>query len=194
MFRAVPLSIIRSFSLYTQHSCMSYRFANSSQAVWHIPLLCVQWKTFVDGHRNCPKHVEIYSQNKLEKLVHLVGFIIRIYHDARSPERRISFLRCKSPTVSRSDPVSYWMYAGLFPWGKAAGVCCLMHTSVWHRDQKWEKLYLPWTEATLTPFLIVVEECHSVLRDWLHGALISEAAIRLHGGVFIRRGKSSAVL
>jgi len=38
---------------------------------------------------NCPKHVEIYSENKFEKLVRLVGFIIRIYHDARSPERHI---------------------------------------------------------------------------------------------------------
>jgi hypothetical protein len=30
--------------------------------------------------RNCPKHVEFYSKNKFEKFVHLVGFIIRIYH------------------------------------------------------------------------------------------------------------------
>jgi len=29
MFRAVPLSIIRSFSLYTQQCYMSYRFADS---------------------------------------------------------------------------------------------------------------------------------------------------------------------
>jgi len=29
-------------------------------------------------------------KNKFEKLVHLVGFIIRIYHDARSPERQIN--------------------------------------------------------------------------------------------------------
>jgi len=42
-----------------------------------------------DGQRNCPKHVVFYSKNKFEKLVHLVGFIIRIYHDARSPERQI---------------------------------------------------------------------------------------------------------
>jgi len=35
---------------------------------------------------NCPKHVEFYPKNKFEKLVNLVGFIIRIYHDARSPE------------------------------------------------------------------------------------------------------------
>ena len=26
---------------------------------------------------------------KFEKLLHVVGFIIRIYHDARSPERQI---------------------------------------------------------------------------------------------------------
>jgi hypothetical protein len=58
-----------------------------SKPVWHIPLLCVQWKTPDDGQRNCPKHVGFYSKNKFVKLVHLVGFIIRIYHDARSPER-----------------------------------------------------------------------------------------------------------
>jgi len=29
-----------------------------------------------------------YSKNIFEKFVHLVGFIIRIYHDARSPERQ----------------------------------------------------------------------------------------------------------
>ena len=43
-----------------------------------------------DGQRNCPKHVEFYSKNKFEKLVHLVGFIIRIYHDAQSYERQNS--------------------------------------------------------------------------------------------------------
>ena len=31
MFRTFPLSIIRSFSLYTQQWCMSHRFADSSQ-------------------------------------------------------------------------------------------------------------------------------------------------------------------
>jgi len=43
-------------------------------------------KTPDDGQRNCPKHVEFYSKNKLEKLVYLVGFIIRICHDTRSSE------------------------------------------------------------------------------------------------------------
>jgi hypothetical protein len=46
--------------------------------VWHIPLLCGQWKTPDDGQRNCPKHVEFHSKNYFEKLVHLVGFNIRI--------------------------------------------------------------------------------------------------------------------
>jgi len=80
MFRTVPLSIIRSFSLYTQQAV--------SKPVWHIPLLRVQWKSPDDGQRNCPKHVEFYFKNKFEKLVHLVGFVIRIYHDARSRERQ----------------------------------------------------------------------------------------------------------
>jgi len=48
-----------------------------SKPVWQISLLCVQWKTPDDGQRNCPKHVDFHSKNKFEKLVHLVGFIIR---------------------------------------------------------------------------------------------------------------------
>ena len=43
-----------------------------SKPVRHTPLLCVQWKTPDDGQRNCPKHVEFYSKNKFEKLVHLL--------------------------------------------------------------------------------------------------------------------------
>jgi hypothetical protein len=31
-------------------------------SVWHIPLLCVQWKTPDDVQRNCPKHVEFLSK------------------------------------------------------------------------------------------------------------------------------------
>ena len=120
MSRTAPLSIIRSFSLFTQQWYMSYRFADcwqlacrirtepvsswscsqaASKPVWHIPLLCVQWKTHDHEQRNCPKHVKFYSKNKFEKLMHLVGFIIRIYHDVQSAECQIcyriqSFLLC----------------------------------------------------------------------------------------------------
>ena len=156
VFRTVPVSIIRSFSLYTQQWYMSYMFADSfwagsgwkrvtealrfgaltifmaffnnniliikptrcnnfsnlflewnstcfrqflcpswvfhcthSKPVWHKPLPRAQWKTPDDGQRNCPKHVEFLSKNKFEKLVHILGFIIRIYHDAPSLERKI---------------------------------------------------------------------------------------------------------
>ena len=41
------------------------------------------------GTGNCPKHVEFYPKNKFEKFLHLVGFIVRICHEARSPERQI---------------------------------------------------------------------------------------------------------
>ena len=53
----------------------SWSFSQTvSKLVWHKPLLCVQWKTPDDGQRNCPKHIEFYSKNKFEKLVHLFGF------------------------------------------------------------------------------------------------------------------------
>jgi hypothetical protein len=99
MFRTVPLSIVRTYSLYTQLWYMSYRFVDSFRAatgsgwnwvpywscsqavykpVWYTPLLSVQWITLYDGQRNCPKHVEFHFQKKkIEKLLHLVGFIIR---------------------------------------------------------------------------------------------------------------------
>jgi len=101
MFRTVPLSIIRSFSLCTQQWYMSYKFADSLRVgsgrnVLILLASCMTYtiavctvKTPDDGQRNCLKHVEFYSKNKFEKLVHLVGFVIRIYHDARSPERQI---------------------------------------------------------------------------------------------------------
>jgi hypothetical protein len=113
MFRTVPLSIIRSFSQYTQQWYMPYSFADSlragsgscSQAVcriiWHTPLLCLQWKTLDDGQRNCPKHVEFHSKNKFEELVHLIGFIIR----------NVSW--CTVTWTSNTDeyqPASQWTY------------------------------------------------------------------------------------
>jgi hypothetical protein len=56
------------FSLYTQQWYMLYRFAEGMQAG-------SGWQCH--GQRNYPKHVEIHSKDKSEKLVHLVGFITR---------------------------------------------------------------------------------------------------------------------
>jgi len=59
--------------------------ASSQQNLYDLYLLpCVQCWTPDDGQRYCPKHVKFYSKNKFEKLVHLVVFITRIHHDARS--------------------------------------------------------------------------------------------------------------
>ena len=88
MFRNVALSIIRSFSLYTAMAYaiqifwqLASRIRTELVPSWScsIPLLCVHWKTPDDGQRNCPTHTEFYSKNKFEKLVHLVGFVIRIH-------------------------------------------------------------------------------------------------------------------
>ena len=89
-------------------------------------------KLSVACDRNCPKHVEFYSKNKFKKLtlilqtwriwwapnnaskwqmgfnsvfkglMHPVGFIIIIYHDARSPERQ----KCKSYVQNHGKPKS----------------------------------------------------------------------------------------
>jgi hypothetical protein len=130
MFRTVPLSIIRSYSLYTQQCYMSYRFVDRFRAgsgwvpswpcccskpvyktVWHIPLLCVQWITPDDGQRKCPKHVEFHFQNKFEKLVSVVGFMVRLCHDARSQVTMHGLMsRC---TVSCHDARSHVTMHGL---------------------------------------------------------------------------------
>jgi len=59
MFRTVPLSIIRSFSLYTQQWYMSYKYCCACSEKLLTMVIC-------------PKHVEFYSKNKFEKLVRLV--------------------------------------------------------------------------------------------------------------------------
>jgi len=96
MFRTVSPSIIRSFSLYTH-----YRFADSLRAGsgrnWSssqaVSKTCMTYPIAVCTVKNSrwwtEKHVEFYSKNKFEELVHLFGFIIIIYHDARSSERQI---------------------------------------------------------------------------------------------------------
>jgi hypothetical protein len=83
IFRTVLLSIIRSFFTV----CMLYswiRMELESSILIQLAS-CMTYTTAVgiaketpdDGQRNCQKHVEFYYKNKFEKLVHLVGFIIR---------------------------------------------------------------------------------------------------------------------
>ena len=72
---------------------MRIPLASSQHNLYDIYLLlCIQYQSPDDGQRYCLKHVEFYSKNKFEKLVHIVGFIIRICHDARSSECQIRLL------------------------------------------------------------------------------------------------------
>jgi hypothetical protein len=93
MFQTVPLSIIRSYSLYTQQWYMSYRQLSSRIRMECSSILillesCLQtcmtytipectennsWRWIEELSETCG----VSFQNKFEKLVHLVGFIIR---------------------------------------------------------------------------------------------------------------------
>ena len=72
MFRAVPLSVIRSFSLYTQQWYVS-------KPVWHIPLLCVQWKTAecVAIIRSLHKDTTIQSSSPYHQVGNLPSFTLK---------------------------------------------------------------------------------------------------------------------
>ena len=60
-----------------------------SKHVWHIPLLCLQWKTPDDGQRNCPKHVEFHPKNTFLEISASSWFYYEKFNDARSHERQI---------------------------------------------------------------------------------------------------------
>ena len=57
---------------------VSWQLASCQQTCMAYTIAVYTVKTPDDGQRNCPKHVDLYSKNKFDKLVHLVGFIIRI--------------------------------------------------------------------------------------------------------------------
>ena len=74
-------------------------------------LLCVQYWSPDDGQRNCLKHVGSYSKNKFEKLVHLVGFIIRI----------LNFLLCCPLGVRIFGQIVQWNWN--MPCHSGTGTC-----------------------------------------------------------------------
>ena len=116
MFRTVPLSIISNFSLYTQQWYMSYTLLAGSRHSILIRLASSMTYTIAvftvkipdDGQRNCPKHVEFYYKNRFEKLVHLVGFVIRSYDDARSDECQIGVRMCCTFTYCFVFSYNFW--------------------------------------------------------------------------------------
>jgi hypothetical protein len=99
MFRTSPLPITRSFSLYTQQWYMSYRFIDSlwagsgwnwwnqfhpdpahkpSTNLYDINHCCVYSEKLLMIDRGTVRNIyRVSFRRKFEKLVHLVGFIIR---------------------------------------------------------------------------------------------------------------------
>ena len=100
-------------------------------------LLCIQYSTPDDGQKTCPKHIEFYSKNKYEKLVHLVGFIIRIYiyitmHGPLNVKQgEVSFLqKCNIQLCG------YHLNSSLFPCSKTTGCQCFYYKFLIHCMQK----------------------------------------------------------
>ena len=72
-----------SQEFFTVHTAMLYiiqvclQLASSQQTCMMCTIAVLTVKNSCDGQRNCPKHVEFHSKNTVEKLMHLVGFVIR---------------------------------------------------------------------------------------------------------------------
>jgi hypothetical protein len=106
--------------------------------IWHIPSLSAQWITLDDGQRNCPKHVEFRSQNKFEKLVHIVGFVVRKFVTMHGHMNVKSHSYCEVGHV-HFPPQSFlfhYTYLSLYLilhkelWIQNHNVTCNSHTSV----------------------------------------------------------------
>ena len=74
-------------------------------------------KTPDDGQRNCPKHVEFYSKNKFEKLVHLVRFIIRMHGHLNIKKKTKFTLEYTLKTHSRVEISLYSLFNLGSRWG-----------------------------------------------------------------------------
>ena len=108
MFQTVPLY---HQEFFTERTAMVY----VSKPAWHIPLQCVQWRTPDDGQRNWPKHVEFHSENKFEKLMHLVGFIVRNHSNFASHTRMPQYWNVVLHTIH--PQISFNPYPTAFPYG-----------------------------------------------------------------------------
>jgi len=61
-----------------------------SENLYDVYHCCVYGEKILMMDRGTVRNMQSFiPKNKFEKLVHLIGFIIRIYHDARSAERQI---------------------------------------------------------------------------------------------------------
>ena len=96
------------------------------------------------GQRNCPKHVEFYSKNKFEILVHVVGFIIRIYQDARSAgEQNWNNILTKQRTSKTTCLFSLSHLSSKRPLSYSAHILLLY--KITRVFSQWQEFSLSWT-------------------------------------------------
>jgi len=83
----VAMCIFIDISVKCTSQCASYSYSyNNANEMHKFSNLFLEYNSTCFRQVFCPKHVEFYSKNKFEKFLNLVGFITRIYHDARSSE------------------------------------------------------------------------------------------------------------
>ena len=93
-----------------------------SKLVWRIPLLCVQWKPPWWWTEELSETCRVSFQNKFEKFVHLVGFIIRSFEKVgvmshkndnfhhHLPSEPQTSRRCKCAVEKVNQKEAYWDY------------------------------------------------------------------------------------
>ena len=97
MFRTVPLSIIRRFSLYTQQWYMSYRFHPNparklSANLYDIYHCCVYSEKLVMDRGTVRNMQSFISRINLRNWCIWLVLSLHIYHDVRSLERQTSLM------------------------------------------------------------------------------------------------------
>jgi hypothetical protein len=117
MFRAVPLPITRS--LFTVHSALVYVIHVCRQLssrcicfcskavfkpVWHIPVPNAQWINSWWWAEEVPETCRVSCQNKFEKSVHLVGFIMKKFVTTHG---HMNILCCAVLTNLATSPVTH---------------------------------------------------------------------------------------
>jgi hypothetical protein len=124
-------------------------------SVWHIPLLSVQWVTPDDGQRDCPKHVEFRFQYEFEKLVHLVGFIIRKLCNISEVWTKCSEQVALGKVSVRVFPVSS---SGIIPPTFYTHLNIILFRRTSGREmQTLKKLCYFWCRGTLDTFVVSIQ-------------------------------------
>ena len=126
MFWTVPLSIIRSFSLYTQQWYMPANLYD----IYHC---CVYSEKLLMMDTGTVRNMQFHSKNKIEKLVHLVGFITSKFNTMHG-HMNIKYLMYLTGITMNKENSSDFMFSQV-PWSQfwsyhySDMVMLLMHTS-----------------------------------------------------------------